>query len=42
VTPELTTATRFLTFFEFYPLFLFIFWQLHKGNIVNADKFAWV
>jgi len=30
MTPKLTTAARFLAFFEFYPLFLFIFWQLHE------------
>jgi len=28
--PKLTTATRLLAFFEFYPLFLLIFWQLHR------------
>jgi len=35
MTPKLTTAAGFLAFFEFYPLFLFIFWQLHRGNIVK-------
>jgi len=33
MTPKFATAARFLAFFEFYPLFLFIFWQLHGCNI---------
>jgi len=35
VPPELTPTTRLLAFFEFYPLFLLVFWQLHRFNIVN-------
>jgi len=38
MTPKLTSATRFLALFEFYPLFLFIFWQLHSYNIENLTK----
>ena len=36
--PKLASTARFLAFFQLYPLFFLVFWQLHAGNIEKFKK----